>query len=326
LQSQFVKCFNQYDIRGLVGKELNNETSYRLGRLFALKSVVIAKDARLSSSKLLESFKQGLFDSGSFVIELEGVSSSPLLYFASLYLNTAGAVMITGSHNGLEYNGFKFMKYGKPFYGEELRQILTNQIIDRAGTHIVKNCLEDYTNALLKNINITKEFKIAWECNNSGVALILKQLNLLGEQFLLNPEVDGKFAYLPPDPMVESNLDQIKALVINKSCDFGFAFDGDGDRLRFIKSDGESLTSDQLIYLLALSLKSDQKNKIILDVKSSQILIEALKHEGFEVILASGGHSIMKDKIISENAILAGEASGHFIINDGKYYPLDDAL
>lgn len=310
----------------MVGKELNSEAAYELGRLFAPKTIVIARDARLSSLELLNSFKKGLLDSGCYVIELDGVSTSPLLYFASLYFKAVGAVMITGSHNGLEYNGFKFMKDNKPFYGSELKKILNNKIIDGEGDYIIQDCRLNYAETLVKHIAISKEFTIAWECNNSGIARVLKLINLSGKHFLLNKEVDGNFAHIPPDPMVEINLNQIKELVIDKNCDFGFAFDGDGDRLRFITSDGRSLTSDQLCYLLALALKTDKKNKIILDVKTSQILIDKLIKEGFEIIMAPGGHSIMKNIIIKEKAILAGEASGHFIINDGKYYPFDDAL
>ncbi len=326
MQSQLSNCFNQYDIRGLVGKELNQEAAYQLGRLFAPKTIVIAKDARLSSRELLESFKKALLDSGCYVIELEGISTSPLLYFASSYFKTDGAVMITGSHNGLEYNGFKLMKDNKPFYGNELKQILNSKFTDGKGDFIIKDCYHKYARALSKNIKINKKFTIAWECNNSGIARIIKFLDLPGKHFLLNTELDGNFAHIPPDPMVEENLDQIKALIMEKSCDLGFAFDGDGDRLRMVKTDGKSLTSDQLFYLLALALKTDEMDKVIVDVKTSQVLIDRLIKDGFEVIMAPGGHSIMKDAIIKENALLAGEASGHFIINDGKYFPFDDAL
>jgi len=326
LQVEFLNCFNQYDIRGIVGKELTTKAAYQLGRLFALKSVVIAKDSRSSSNDLLIAFSKGLLDSGCIVFELEGVSSSPLLYFASFYLETAGAVMITGSHNPLEYNGFKFMKDGKPFYGEALKQIINNLVIDAVGSHQIIDLRAKYLQTLLKNIQITRKFKIAWECNNSGIAPLLECLSLLGEHLLLNISTDGNFAHTPPDPLLENNLDQIKQVITENKCDFGFAFDGDGDRLVLITSDGKALTSDQLIYLISLSIKNSEKRKVILDMKSSQILVEQLQKDGFEVIMVSGGHSIMKDKIVKEDAILAGEASGHLIINDSKYYPLDDAL
>ena len=309
----------------MVGKELNGEYSYKLARLLNFKSVVLGRDARPSSCELLSAFKQGLLDSGCKVIELVGVASSPLLYFAGLHLKTEAAVMITGSHNPLEYNGFKFMKNGKPFYGDDLRRILENPIIDAIGSYELIDLREEYTKAILKNLNITKKFKIAWECNNSGVGRILKNLEIPGEHLLLNASTDGVFANASPDPLIEKNLAQIQKVIIENKCDFGFAFDGDADRLVMIKANGEILTSDQLIYLLALSLKDDKK-EIILDMKSSQILIEALKQKGFKVIFASGGHSIMKEAIVREDAVLAGEASGHFIINDSKYYPLDDAL
>jgi phosphomannomutase len=318
--------FKEYDIRGKIGKELNRETAYELGRLFAKKSIIIAKDSRSSSIELLEAFKQGLLDSGSDIIELKDVSSSPLLYFSHLELQTIGAVMITGSHNPLEYNGFKFMLNGEPLYGEDLKKILNNKTSDGTGRSIIADSHPFYVQSLLKAIKITKNFKIAWECNNGGVSSVLPQLNLPGEHLFLNISTDGNFANSPPDPMLDSTLKGIKKSVLDNSCDLGFAFDGDADRLVLIKANGESLTSDQLIYLLALSLKHEKNKKIILDVKSSQILIDTLEEEGFKIILAPGGHSLMKEMIVQEKAILAGEASGHYIINDKKYYALDDAL
>lgn len=267
-----------------------------------------------------------MLDSGNKVIEINEVSSSPLLYFSSIYLEADFAIMITGSHNNLQYNGFKFMKGKKPFYGEELKNIVNNKVENKVGFYESLDTRQEYISKIIQDVKIHKKFKIAWECNNSGVGNILKSLNLIGENILLNISTDGKFAHIPPDPLLDENLNQIKKVVIDQSCHFGFAFDGDGDRLVMIKASGEALTSDQLIYLLALSLKSIEPQKIIIDVKSSQILINELKNLGFEVELSSGGHSIMKDKITKENAILAGEASGHFIINDSRYYPIDDAL
>ncbi len=323
--------------------------------------MVIAKDARKSSIILIKAFKKGLIDSGRQVYELEGVSSSPLLYFANDYLQSEGAVMVTGSHNSLECNGFKFMRAGKPFYGDDLKSILcllnnltpdenlcVNSVIEapcnnkpynplitdsgyindtfnsKVRSHELIDLRAEYLNSLLKNISLSCQLKIAWECNNSGVAHILKHLP--GENLLLNVNTDGVFRHSPPDPLIEKTLEPLKDLIIKQVCNLGFAFDGDGDRLVLVKSDGKALTSDQLIYLLALSLKSQPNRKIIVDVKSSQILIEALEQEGFTVIMAPGGHSIMKTKIVEENAVLAGEASGHFIINDNKYHPFDDSL
>ncbi len=310
----------------MVGKELNEEVAYHLGRLFSSNAVVIARDNRKSSLSLLNAFKQGLMDSGNHVIEIKNVASSPLLYFASIYLKTNFALMVTGSHNPLQYNGFKLMKNGKAFYGQELKAIVNNPIIDAKGSYEIIDCRKEYISALLKHINITRKLKIAWECNNSGASHILKQMNIAVECILLNDSTDGEFAHIPPDPLVKENIQQLQQIIMKEQCHFGFAFDGDGDRLVMVKPDGKVLTSDQLIYIVALSLKSNDNNLIIVDVKCSSILIEALKDLGFEVIISASGHSIIKARIIEENAILAAEASGHFIINDSKYYPVDDAL
>ena len=318
-----LNCCKEYDIRGLVGKELNFEIAYKLGQLFSHnikhQSVVVAKDNRLHSKILLDGLIQGLLSCGCKVIELEGVSSSPLLYFASLHLKTTGAIMVTGSHNPLEYNGFKFMLDQKSFYGESLKSIVNNPVIAGVGKHIKINLDDEYSRALPK----TRSLKVAWECNNSAVGRILKKL---GENLLLNSELNGNFTHIPPDPCIKKNLKQIKELISKESCDFGFAFDGDGDRLVLIKNDGQALTGDQLIYLLATSLKNHPNKKILIDVKASQILIDTLIADGFEVIIAPSGHSLMKTRIMEENALLAGELSGHFVINDGKFYPVDDAL
>ncbi|MCT4634770.1 MAG: hypothetical protein N4A31_00800 [Rickettsiales bacterium] len=315
--------FNEYDIRGLVGKELNSETAYKLGKLFSPETIIVGKDNRPSSKELVDGFIKGLMDSGCEVLELEGISSSPLLYFAHLYLKTKGAVMITGSHNPLEYNGFKFMLDAKPFYGENLKNIINNPMIEGTGSHRLVNLDNEYKEALLKNVKMDNSFKIAWECNNSAIGRFLK---IPGEHFVLNSKLDGNFVHLPPDPCIEKNLYQIKEIIADKSCNFGFAFDGDGDRLVFIKGDGEVLSGDQLIYLLALSLKNEKNKKILIDVKASQILINSLEEQGFEVILAPSGHSLMKTRIIEENAIFAGELTGHFVFNDSRFWIIDDAL
>lgn len=301
-----------------------------MGKLFSYNTgygkVVIGRDNRTSSEDLQKFFIKGLLESGCEVLELDGVSTSPLLYFASYYLNTNGAVMVTGSHNTLEFNGFKFICNQNSFYGEKLSSILNNPIRKAPGIHKIINLDRIYQEYLLKNANLYIKIKIAWECNNSATGRIISKLKLPGEHILLNQNLMGYFAHHSPDPCIKDNLKHLQETVITNSCDYGFAFDGDGDRLVMIKSNGEILTGDQLIYLIAQSLKQQENKKILIDVKASQILINTLKEEGFEVIIAPSGHSLMKARIIEENAIFAGELSGHFIFNDKKFYPIDDAL
>jgi len=287
---------------------------------------VIARDARISSKELLDSFAKGLIDSGINVIELAEISTSPLLYFAQAHLKLDAAIMITGSHNPLDYNGFKLMLNQQPFYGKELKNIEYNTIINGNGQHKIIKLDHEYIASLTHNLNLKNRLNIVWDCNNSGIASILSKLTekIGGKHLLLHSETDGNFANSQPDPLIKENLHKIQNHVANY--DLGIAFDGDGDRLVIITPDGNSLTSDQLIYLLALSLKDQLNKKIIVDIKTSGILVKTLEKEGFKVSFSFGGHSIVKKQIIEEDAILAGEASGHFIINDGHYYPFDDAL
>ncbi len=175
-----------------------------------------------------------------------------------------------------------------------------------------------------KNLHLDGQLKILWECNNSGLGLILSRLNYNFK--LINYDCNGNFVNNPPDPLEEKSLVYLHETLKKNQFDYGFAVDGDGDRLVLITKNGNALSSEQLTYLIALSLKGEKKNKIILDIKSSNILAEELTKLGFKVLFASGGHSIMKRKILEENAILAAESSGHFVINDGKYYPVDDSL
>lgn len=234
--------------------------------------------------------------------------------------------MVTGSHNPTEYNGFKFMIGEKSFYGDALKSMLDNPIISREGNHRIINLDKEYAAGLMQNISINKYLKVVWECNNSATGKIIKQLKHNGENYILNDTLNGNFTHIPPDPCLNENLFQIKEFIVKEQCDLGFAFDGDGDRLVLIKKDGNSLTGDQLIYLFAQMLKFHPNKKMLIDVKASQILIDKLIAEGFEVIIAPSGHSLMKARIIEENAIFAGELSGHFIINDSLFHPVDDAL
>lgn len=322
-----INIFKEYDIRGKIGKELNPKTAYRLGQLFAYnvnkKQVIIAKDNRESSKILLEYFRHGLIESGCKVIELEGVSTSPYLYFASWHLKSAAAVIITGSHNSVEENGFKFMLNNKPFFGKELRSILNNPIIPKKGDHKIINLEKEYIASISKNISFTKASDVVWECNNSGNEKFISKIRSLNNT-VLNGDTLGKFKHNFPDPFKNPTLSEIKSLVGNH--DFGFAFDGDGDRLVMIKKNGNVFTSDQLIYIFAKSLEHNSNKKIIVDTKVSQVLINRLQSEGFKVIIAPPGHSLMKTRIIEEDAVFAGESSGHFIFNDKKYLPIDDAL
>ncbi len=322
LKVNLLKCIKEYDIRGVFGKELNEEYFYYLGRIINASSIVVGKDARCSSPLLMKAFLQGLLDSGAQIYEMNGVSTSPLIYFAQKRLNTDDAAIITASHNAMEFNGIKLVKGGRALYGASLKKILENKARAGKGIHKIIDLRSEYKEALSQKLDLSKQIKVAWDCFNSGVAEILKQMNVPITDIISMEK--KRFLNTPPDPLITANLENLKNKIKEGNSDIGFAFDGDGDRLVVIKKDGIVLTSDQVIYLITKLI--NQKGKIILDVKASTKLINKLRLEGYEVILASGGHSIMKEKIIEENAIFAGEASGHYIINDGHYYAFDDAL
>ncbi|NHO31082.1 phosphoglucomutase/phosphomannomutase PgmG [Acetobacter fallax] len=330
----------EYDIRGIVGKTLDVEDAYAIGRTFASivignggKTVVIGYDGRLSSPALEEALVNGAVASGADVIRI-GRGPTPMLYFASVTLKADGAIMVTGSHNPANYNGFKMMLAGKPFFGEQIRHLghlsHTGEVVPEAkGTVKTIDIKEQYLTRLLKDYDGgDRKLKVVWDNGNSVAGDVLKDLlvKLPGEHIILNGEVDGNFPAHHPDPTVASNLAQLIDVVKKDKADLGIAFDGDADRIGLVDDKGEILWGDQILVLLARDvLKQHPGGTIIADVKASQVLFDEVKKAGGEPLMWRTGHSLIKSKMAETKSPLAGEMSGHIFFAD-KWYGFDDAI
>jgi len=334
------EILREYDIRGIVNKNLNDNTAYTIGRTFGSivykkeknKKVVVGYDGRLTSPKLHDALCKGLIDSGIHLTSI-GLCPTPLVYFATYHLNMDAGIMITGSHNPPEYNGFKMVLNNKPFYSKqilELQKIVEQENLKiQKGTFFKKDILEEYVSRVLKNIIFKKRLKVAWDPGNGSVGVtisrVLKKLENI-ENIIINEKVDGTFPNHHPDPIVPKNLIQLKDLVLKNNCDVGIAFDGDGDRLGIVDNKGNIVWADQYMIILANEISKNYKSPyIVMDVKSSKVFFTEVKKIGCLPVMYKTGHSIIKDKMQELNSPLSGEMSGHIMYKD-DFYGYDDAL
>ncbi|MTI08424.1 phosphoglucomutase/phosphomannomutase PgmG, partial [Curvivirga aplysinae] len=329
----------EYDIRGIVGKNLTTADALALGRSLGTiaagnngQLAVVGYDGRHSSPILEEELCRGLASSGMYVLRV-GLVPSPGLYFASKVLKADVAVMVTGSHNPSEYNGFKMMVENKPFYGEqiqELRELALRGIWReaRGGVMDIGAIVSGYVTRMMRDYTSRKGLKIVWDPGNGSAApstIALAKL-MPGEHYVINDEVDGTFPNHHPDPTVPENLVQLQEAVAEAEADIGIAFDGDGDRIGVVDSQGRILWGDQLLAILSRDvLKNVPGASIIADVKASQMLFDEVARLGGDPVMAPTGHSIIKSEMAKRDAPLAGEMSGHIFFAD-KYYGYDDAL
>jgi len=328
----------EYDIRGIVGESLNTDDARAIGRAYGSilrdaggASVAVGYDGRLSSPELEASVVDGLIACGLTVYRV-GLGPSPMLYYATHKLETDGGLMITGSHNPPDYNGIKMTLMGKAFFGEDIQALgaraASGDFVNGVGAVKDHLILDDYVARLRVDYRGDKHLKIAWDPANGAAGDALSRLldDLPGEHFVINAEIDGTFPAHHPDPTVEKNLDQLKALVAKNNCDLGIGFDGDGDRVGVIDSQGRVLWGDQLLVILAREVLADQPGApIIADVKASQIFFDEIRRLGGDPILWKVGHSHIKSKMTELNSPLAGEMSAHIFFKH-RYYGYDDAL
>ncbi|MBV1836398.1 phosphoglucomutase/phosphomannomutase PgmG [Acetobacter estunensis] len=330
----------EYDIRGIVGKTLSVEDAFAIGRTFASmvirsggKTVVIGYDGRVSSPSLEEALVNGAVSSGADVTRI-GRGPTPMLYFASVTLKADGAIMVTGSHNPANYNGFKMMMAGKPFFGEQIRHLghLSHKgdvVPETKGTVKTIDIKPEYVARLLQDYDGgDRKLKVVWDSGNSAAGDVLPALlaKLPGEHTLLNGKVDGTFPAHHPDPTVAKNLEQLIEAVKAQKADLGIAFDGDADRVGVVDDKGGILWGDQILVLLARDvLKNHPGGTIIADVKASQVLFDEVKKAGGEPLMWRTGHSLIKTKMAETKSPLAGEMSGHIFFAD-KWYGFDDAI
>ena len=328
----------EYDIRGVVGKTLHEADARAIGRAFGTivgakggRRVAVGYDGRLSSPDMEKALVEGLARSGIDVVRV-GPGPTPMLYFASATLGVDGGIMITGSHNPPNYNGFKMVMQKKSVYGQEIQKIgkiATSGAVPKGeGKVTAKAIVEDYVARLLKDYDGKRELVVGWDPGNGATGDVVMKLveRLPGKHHVINAEIDGSFPNHHPDPTEPHNLEQLQHLVAEKKCDLGIAFDGDGDRIGVIDGKGRILWGDQLMVILGGEvIKSRPGATIIADVKASQVLFDEIKRMGGTPLMWRTGHSLIKTKMAETGAPLAGEMSGHIFFAD-RYYGYDDAL
>ncbi|MCB1580648.1 MAG: phosphomannomutase/phosphoglucomutase [Rhodospirillales bacterium] len=333
----------EYDIRGQIGKNLSKKDAYTLGLAFGTyllrdlgtnprdARVCIGYDGRISSPGLAEALIKGLTETG-VACENVGLGPSPMLYFATKDSGAAAGIMVTGSHNPADYNGFKMMLASGPVFGDQIQRLgeiaRSGDYESGEGAASQIDVREDYIARLLQDFTGRRDLKVAWDAGNGAAGEIMRRLceKLPGEHILLFDEIDGNFPNHHPDPTVDKNLIDLQKAVRDNGCDLGIAFDGDGDRIGVVDENGSVLRCDILMTIYAQEvLETHPGAAIIGDVKCSQVMFDEINALGGQAIMWKTGHSLIKDKMLDMNSPLAGELSGHIFFAD-KYYGFDDAL
>ncbi len=334
----------EYDIRGIIGETLGVDDARAIGRGFGTlirraggKKVAVGYDGRLSSPMLEHALVEGLTASGVDVRRI-GLGPTPMLYYAEASAEEVdGGIQITGSHNPPNYNGFKMVFQGRPFFGPDIVRLGEMAAAGDwdSGTGSVEevDILDAYVSRILAGLDgidpeVLSRLKVGWDAGNGAAGPALERLaaRLPGEHHLLFTEVDGEFPNHHPDPTVPENLEDLRALVSAKSLDFGVAFDGDGDRIGAIDGRGRIIWGDQLLMIYAEELLARRPGStIIADVKASRALFDHVAAHGGKPLMWKTGHSLIKSKMKEVSSPLAGEMSGHVFFADG-YYGYDDAL
>ena len=324
-----------YDIRGVYNKTLNDKDAKVIGNLFGLtvgkgKTVNVGYDGRISSLNLKNNLINGLLESGVNVNEV-GLCPTPLMYFSCFYTNSEGGIMVTGSHNPKDHNGFKFVLNNLPFYGEQLKKMCLKgknySLINEKGTKEIFNLKDEYIKRLIKDLNQKKKLNIVWDAGNGSAGEVMRRISekIQGKSILLFDEIDGNFPNHHPDPSEPNNLQSCIKTLKEHKFDLGIAFDGDGDRIGIIDDKGRILSGDKILLIFAYDLLEKQEASVIGDVKCSQVLFDEIKRMGGNPIMSKTGHSHIKVNMKKYSAKLAGEMSGHIFFAD-KYYGFDDAL
>ena len=331
----------EYDIRGIVGRTLHDQDAFAIGRTFGSivarsggTTVAVGYDGRISSPELEPPLVEGLKASGMEVIRV-GLGPTPMLYYAGTTMKTDGAVMLTGSHNPPDYNGFKMMLGGKPFFGPQIRDIGGLAAAGRRGGRerpAATGCVDvsaDYIARVASDYDGgSRPLKVVWDNGNGAAGEVLDRLvkRLPGTHTVLFPDIDGRFPNHHPDPTVPKNLEALIAEVAQRGADLGIALDGDADRIGVVDDTGGIMFGDQLLVVLARDvLKARPGATIIADVKASQVLFDEVAKAGGKPLMWRTGHSLIKAKMAETGAPLAGEMSGHIFFAD-KWYGFDDAL
>jgi phosphomannomutase/phosphoglucomutase len=330
--------FKAYDIRGIVEKELTPEVVKLIGMAIGSESIaqgergiVVGRDGRLTGPMLSESLISGLIESGCHVVDI-GMVPTPLVYFATYTKGASSGVMVTGSHNPPEYNGFKIMIAGETLSADKIQnlysRILNQQFSSGSGSSTSINIDQDYMDTIKSDIDLDRELNIVVDCGNGVAGNIAPKLfeSLGAKVSKLFCLVDGRFPNHHPDPSNPENLEDLIKEVVDTGADLGLAFDGDGDRLGLVDNNGNIVWADRQMILYARDVLSRIPGaKIIFDVKCSSLLPKDISEHGGEPIMSRTGHSFIKNKLKETDAELGGEMSGHIFFKD-RWYGFDDAI
>jgi phosphomannomutase len=338
-----------YDIRGRVGQQLGTSDARALGLAFAAAAarrgfldIAVCRDGRLSSPGLEDALVEGLLAGGMHVYPL-GLGPTPQLHYAVRAAGLDGGIMVTGSHNPGDQNGFKLLLDAEPVYGAGLRELVMTEPLPRNGGRVCELRLrshphpdidgapgvkESYVRYLAACAHGAPPLDVVWDCGNGAMGAVIASVTerLPGRHRLLNSRVDGRFPAHHPDPAVEENLHELQTAVREHRADLGVAFDGDGDRIGVVDSTGHIVWPDQLLLFLAAEVLTARPHATIVgDVKSSRLLFEGVRDLGGRAVMAPSGYVLVREAMLREGAPLAGEMSGHILFSD-CWHRTDDAL
>lgn len=330
--------FREYDIRGVADSELLDDGITELGKAIGTllqrggsRKITLARDCRLSSDRLRNALAKGLKSTGCDVTDV-GVVPTPLLYYSVFHFEAGGGIMITGSHNPAEYNGFKIVMGNSTIHGERIRQlremIERKDFLEGQGSETVADVITPYVDQISSQFVFDRRIKVVVDAGNGtgGPAFhrILESLNVDATPLFF--DMDGRFPNHHPDPTVPANLDQLIAAVKEKGADLGIAFDGDADRIGAVDEKGTVIYGDQLMIVYSREILARKPGATVIgEVKCSQQLYDDIRDRGGNGIMWKTGHSLIKAKMKETGAELAGEMSGHMFFAD-RYFGFDDAL
>jgi len=333
--------FRQYDIRGVWEKDLTPDTARLIGKAFGTYvgrtypdrhiSLTVGRDVRLSSRSLSDSLIEGIVSTGADVTDI-GECPTPVQYFSLFHLGTDGGIMVTGSHNPPEYNGFKMSVGRETIYGDDIQEIRGivegREFVEGKGTIKQRPILDEYKAYLKKDFSSFSGLKVVIDAGNGTAGLVAPSLvkDLGADVVELFCEPDGNFPNHHPDPVVPENLRAMIEAVKISSADLGIAYDGDADRLGVVDNEGEIIWGDRLMIIFSRDILSRNPGAgVIGEVKCSQIMYDDIRRNGGNAIMWKTGHSLIKKKMKEEKALLAGEMSGHIFFAD-RYFGYDDAI
>jgi len=332
------EIYREYDIRGVIGEDITEDEFITMGRGFGTyfrdlgkRRILLARDCRLTSPRISEEITEGLISTGCDVLD-GGICPTPTFYFGVRHLEADGGLMITASHNPLQYNGFKICRGYDTIYGEEIQRV--RKIIECAefltgkGTRVEEEIIEPYVERIMSDITVTPGIRVAFDAGNgTGGPIGVRILKSLGcDLHPLYCEMDGTFPNHEPDPTVLDNMKDLIEEVTTHSLLLGIGVDGDADRIGAVDSSGDIVFGDMLLLLFARDVLADHPGaSVISEVKSSDRLYKDIEAHGGKAIMWKTGHSLIKNKMKETKAVLAGEMSGHMFFAD-RYYGYDDAI